>query len=357
MNKKELIAEKIRQLQKRREFVELQSKSFAEIQKEANQQLPVSINRRRKTGPNARREPVKPVFKDNYHLSIPTWFPNKKTADISIIIPLYKSGQAIADQIRNWDVEDGFNKEIIYVEDGCPESSSQNVIRSWMKLRDRWVNNGATHLFENIGQIVSITHNSGFAHACNMGAKSATGNILIFLHADTIVTPNWIKPLIDVLQYNDVGIVGNLQLKLDGSIDSAGLEWVNELKTFEHIGRNIYKGKRLSKPIFYNEAPKDLLEIQERQMVSGCCFAIRENVFTSIGGFDPEYRIAYWDDADLNMEIRSLGLKVMYQPNSIVYHKSEHSNINQHSFICQNMEKFQQKWIQTGEINKLKGIS
>ena len=36
-----------------------------------------------------------------------------------------------------------------------------------------------------------IGNGKGFSSACNLGASKATGDILIFLNDDTIVSPNW----------------------------------------------------------------------------------------------------------------------------------------------------------------------
>ena len=98
----------------------------------------------------------------------------------------------------------------------------------------------------------------------------------------------------DLMKNNhSIGITGNLQLKQDGSIDSAGSQWMWDSKSFDHIGRNVFGGQRLHRVMHMTDAPDDLFEVTEREMVTGSCFMIRKSLFEEVGGFDIGYRIAY----------------------------------------------------------------
>ena len=142
--------------------------------------------------------------------------------------------------------------------------------------------------------------NRGYGEACNLGAKHANGKYLIFLNADVYTSPDWIRPMYDLLEGDSqIGIVGNLQIqnnKKDAMlIDSAGssFKWQGGDKgNFTHIGRNIYKGKYLPKPMSVKNMPDDLSVGSEREMVTGCCFMIPKQVFCEAEGFNEAYRIA-----------------------------------------------------------------
>lgn len=274
----------------------------------------------------------------------PEWFYKNQEVDISIIIPLYKSYEYVKEQIKSWDLlEDGLSKEIIYVDDCCPIKSKNAVLEQW-ETRKNEVRNG-------IGKIVSLKTNVGFSMACNIGAVYAKGKYLIFLNADTKVTPNWVQPMHELFQDNEVGIVGNMQLNSNQAIDSAGSEWSWQTKAFEHIGRNIYHGKRLQSPIKFADCPEDLLVVSEREMVTGCCFMIPRDLFMSIEGFDETYMIGYWEDSDICMKVRRLGYKIMYQPKSKIYHKVGHSKAGGHAYLDHNAKHFMSKWIHNGTFS------
>jgi len=295
--------------------------------------------------PNARElTDINPVAQN---MPVPSWFTSRKRkVDVSIIVPMYRSQEVIKQQILSWDLKnDGLTKEIIYCDDCCPGRSHAAVISTWTK-RQRELKNP-------VGRIIINQNHSGFSPTCNIGAGDARGDYLIFLNADCVVTQGWIKPLIDRLKSDpEIGIVGNLQLSQDGTIDSAGSEWSWTSKTFQHIGKTIYKGKRLNNPFAIAKAPKDLLLPGEREMVTGCCMAVPKKLFEDIGGFDEHYRIGYWEDADFNLAVRSAGYKVYYEPKSKIVHHGGHSRSANHQFSQHNKLLFKNRWLDTGRIDK-----
>lgn len=282
---------------------------------------------------------------------VPSWFSFTKTADVSVIVPLYKSSSVLKDLIQQWDLyNSGLKVEIIYVDDNCPMNSKASVVNLWSEMRSKY--NGP------VGKIYHTIDNQGFGASCNIGAYYATGNNLIFLNADTIVTKDWIKPIVRLLKKPEVGVVGNLQIKKggqwDGYIDGAGSEWHWEDTTFHHIGRHSYNLKKIASPFHPSNCPKDILESpKEVEMVTGCCLAINKDLFEKVGGFNPNYRIGYWEDSEICLSVRELGYKVMFTPNSKIYHKLSHSGSGGHKYQNHNKSYFLNKWVCTGRIDPL----
>jgi GT2 family glycosyltransferase/ADP-heptose:LPS heptosyltransferase len=272
----------------------------------------------------------------------------EQSVDVSIVIPLYKSDLVIKEQIQRWVTDDGLRAEIIYVDDRCPKGSKRAVFQSWNKRRDKQ---------KYLVKLVLSENNLGFGGACNLGARYASGKYLVFLNADTIVTPNWLMPMVELFDDEKVAIVGNLHIKdggeWHGSIDSAGSEWTWEHLNFMHVGRHIFNGKLLEKPYFPHDAPAEIMSVGEREMVTGCCFMIRRNVFDEVGGFNPNYRIGYWEDSELCLMVREHGYKIMFQPESVIYHKLHHSESGDHIFAKWNRDYFNNKWIDSQRIDRL----
>ena len=277
----------------------------------------------------------------------PEWFETKGKADVSIIIPMYKSAVAIKALIDSWEFQnDGIKVEIIYVDDCCPMNSKDAVIAKWKEVNQK----------NPIGKIFYSPENQGFGVSCNIGARNATGDFLIFLNADTTVTPGWIKPIIRQLKKDDVGIVGNMQLKTvngQDTIDSAGSEWHWSHSSFLHIGKNCFNGSKINKAFPLTNCPKELFEVQEREMVTGACLGIKKSLFDEIGGFNPNYRLAYWEDSEICMQVKELGYKVIYQPNSKIYHSGHHSDSQSHRFAEHNKNYFMNKWVNSGRIDSI----
>ena len=77
--------------------------------------------------------------------------------------------------------------------------------------------------------ILKLDSNKGFAEPNNIAAKIAKGDCLLFLNNDTIVTPNFISEMIEVIKSNKkIAICQSLLLKSDNSIDSSG-DFIDEL--------------------------------------------------------------------------------------------------------------------------------
>jgi GT2 family glycosyltransferase/glycosyltransferase involved in cell wall biosynthesis len=156
--------------------------------------------------------------------------------------------------------------------------------------------------------IVSVGANRFIGEGNNIGAESATGEILVFLNNHVIVSENWLEPLIHELQQNaDVGAVGPKFLYPDGSIREAGA-------FLDKNGRSVARGKgQTSGAGLFNEK-------REVQYVSADCFAIRKKDFLKVGGFSFVYEPAHYEDADLCLSLRAAGLSIVYQPESTVIH-------------------------------------
>jgi GT2 family glycosyltransferase len=279
-------------------------------------------------------------------LEAPNWFNTSPTCDISIIVPMFKSRYCIQEQIAKWDTNHhGLLTEIIYVDDLCPQKSHEVILRAW----ERKLNS----IVRPIGKIITSNYRRGYAGACNLGAKHAIGNYLVFLNADVVVEPNWLRPLYDLCVSDPtIGIVGSLILSKNGeAIDSAGSEWSGG--TFQHIGRDVYNGESLTTPMSAKALPNDLSRPCERSMMTGCCFMTPKTLFHEIGGYDEAYKIGYWEDSDMNMKVHEKQRKVLFQPNSRVLHLGGHSGGVQHKYMSQNQQLFYERWVNTGFVAKL----
>lgn len=316
----------------------------------------IHINMRKIYGKNGQNGQNNNNYGTNYTVkqyNVGSWFDNKQKVDISIIVPCYKSASVLSNQINNWKFcyDDGLSKEIIYVDDACPMNSKVSIIRSW--------NSNKNKLKKPVGKIITISNNSGFGNACNFGSKFASGDYLVFLNADTVVTDNWIKPMYDIFKnYQDVGIVGNLIYTDKNKIDSLGSEWSDTNEDFVHIGKHIHNGKKLETAYFLDGLPEDLKQIRQVLMTTGCCFMMPKKLFVNMKGFDPIYKIGYFEDSDLCMRTIAKGYNIFVTPDSKIYHKLSHSRSDSGEHMQKNRDTFRKKWVATklvnGYLNNLK---
>ncbi|MFO0698012.1 MAG: glycosyltransferase [Nitrospira sp.] len=157
-------------------------------------------------------------------------------------------------------------------------------------------------------QILTNEENLGFAKACNQGARAARGKYLVFLNNDTIPQEGWLKALVTEAEGDaSVGVVGGKLLYPDGTIQHAGV--VRDCQRF--LPYHIYKS-------FAGDHPA-VNQRREFQIVTAACLLIGRSIFEAVEGFDEGY-VNGFEDADLCLKIRERGLRVVYQPRSVVIH-------------------------------------
>jgi GT2 family glycosyltransferase len=150
--------------------------------------------------------------------------------------------------------------------------------------------------------------NGGFIAACNMGADAARGRYLLFLNNDTDVQAGWLDALLATFaEQPDAGLVGAKLLFPDGRVqDAGGIVW--RLGDAWNYGRG-----------FAADDPR-VNYLRDVDYVSGAAMMLPKALFDQLGGFDAHFSPAYYEDTDLAFRVRRAGLRVLYQPLSVVVH-------------------------------------
>lgn len=196
-----------------------------------------------------------------------------------------------------------------------------------------------TQLEEIIGGVKVITNekNLRFLRNCNHAAKEAKGKYILFLNNDTQVQPNWLQPLIDLIESDEsIGMVGSKLIYPNGRLQEAGgIIWKDA------SAWNYGNGQ--------NPAMPEYNYVKEVDYISGAAIMIKTTLWNQLGGFDETFAPAYCEDSDLAFQVRAAGYKVMFQPKSVVVHFEGVSNgtntsSGQKSYQVVNQKKFYEKW-------------
>ena len=196
------------------------------------------------------------------------------------------------------------------------------------------------HELEKYVTGITVIHNEKnlrFLRNCNHAAEQARGDYILFLNNDTQVQPDWLAPLVALMEREpEAGMVGSKLIYPDGYLQEAGgIVW-NDASAWNYGHR------------------KDPLDceynyVREVDYISGAAIMIRADLWREIGGFDERFAPAYYEDTDLAFEVRKHGKKVLYQPLSVVVHFEGVSNgtdlsSGQKAYQVANREKFCEKW-------------
>ncbi|HEY3862816.1 MAG TPA: glycosyltransferase [Verrucomicrobiae bacterium] len=180
--------------------------------------------------------------------------------------------------------------------------------------------------------------NTGFAKACNQGAKAARGQYVVFLNNDTEVQSNWLGSLFSLAEADPaIAAVGSKLLFPDGAIQHAGIALAD---CWDH-------DPLLAFHIFAREKSDFPMANQRRvyQAVTGACVLTRKAHFDAVGGFDEEYRNGC-EDVDLCLRFQQKGWLTVYEPASVVIHYESQSGPEPCKRAPENVERFHQKWLE-----------
>jgi len=190
---------------------------------------------------------------------------NKDPA-ISVIIPVLNEGRGINDVIAHLRSQAALDAVEIIVVDGNPAGTTIKAI---------------SH-----PGIVTAVAEKGRGSQMNCGAMRATGNILLFLHADTFLPPNAIACIRKCMEIT--GHVG-------GAFD---LGIITKQRIFRITERYVARRTRLTRIPFGDQA-----------------IFIRRDYFDRIGGYR---HIPIMEDVDLMRRIRQRGDAICVIPEKVM---------------------------------------
>lgn len=181
--------------------------------------------------------------------------------------------------------------EIIVVDNGSTDGSADFVRERFPGVR-----------------VLALETNRGFGGGSNAGFETARNDIVVLLNSDMRVAPNFLQPLLDGFTDENVFAVSCQIFFSDPNRvrEETGLTqgwWENGGLRVRHRDDPAIIGLY---PCFYGGG-------------GSCAFDRRK--FLELGGFDELLAPFYLEDTDLGYLAWKRGWKVLYQPNSIVYHE------------------------------------
>jgi len=216
----------------------------------------------------------------------------------------------------------------------CLESL-KNVKRDNFKLTIVVIDNASKEEFDlkstAIGDIplvvIKNNKNLGFSGGHNVVIKYGLENgadYILILNNDTYVDRNFLEELLKVGdQDNKIGILIP-KIYFAPSFEFHKNRYKkNELgKVFWYAGGEMDWGNVIGHHRGVDEVDKGQFDkTEETELATGCCMLLKKEVFDKVGMFDDKYFL-YYEDADLCLRAKRKGFKIMYAPNSIIWHKN-----------------------------------
>ena len=191
---------------------------------------------------------------------------------------------------------DGMDAQIIVVDNASSDDS-------WDMLQRKY----------NQHTIIQAGENLGFAAGNNRGVQSASGEWLLILNPDTIVSASALKTLLDqAAQIKNLGAIGPRLIDGTGNFHPESKRNLPTpavaLHRFTGLGKTPYYATHIAER---ETAPVDILV--------GACMLMRTQVYRAVGGFDERY-FMYAEDIDLSYTLLQAGLQNQYCGAATVIH-------------------------------------
>jgi GT2 family glycosyltransferase len=170
-------------------------------------------------------------------------------------------------------------------------------------------------------RVIQPAENIGFAAGCNLGARQAEGNVLVFLNPDTVVTGGSLRQLELALEDPRIGIA-MARLRLLGepeTLNSSGIE--------VHVTGIGWAGG-------YGDPVESVTGVREIAAPSGTAMAVRAETFRELGGFAEEL-FMYLEDLELGWRARLAGYRVVVDPSADVLHEYEYGRNPRKSYYLE----------------------
>jgi len=224
---------------------------------------------------------------------------------VSVVMVVYMTGAALGESLACALADQGVD-ELVVVDNG-------STVEDVLYLRQ---------LAERDARVVLVSGqgNVGFARAANLGARTASGDLLVFLNPDAFLRPDCIAELVGEIERRPApcivgGRVLNADLTEQRGARRGDITPITALFSLSGLARR--RALRRFEVHWEDESLPKMAQVVPT--ISGACFCMRRADFEAVQGFDEKYFL-HVEDVDLCWRVRKAGGTVLFHPKAEVIH-------------------------------------
>jgi GT2 family glycosyltransferase len=187
----------------------------------------------------------------------------------------------------------------------------------------------------------------GYPRSANLGAKKSKGRFIVFISDDVEIHDGYFDQIYEVFQNPNIGVVGSRLLFPPTSTHKG-----RPAGKIQHVGVALdVRGNSVHPMVGWSPENPKTQHSREVLAVTGALFAIRSDLFHSLGGFDTIYGLGYWEDIDLCLKVRQKGGKIWLDTKASAYHyvaASSEKGVVHNTDFQRNSETFKNRWRTSG---------
>ncbi|MDP8259969.1 MAG: glycosyltransferase [Candidatus Gygaella obscura] len=216
---------------------------------------------------------------------------------ISLVMPNYNGIDILKEALPTIFSIERFangNDEVLIVDDASKDGSVKFIKENYPKIK-----------------LIRNYRNKGFGYTSNRAVKSAKHEVVVLINNDIKLTKDFLKHLVDSLKDKNVFSVTP---KLYGW-DEKTFAWGMHMGHFENGYIRLWNECETGNGDRINRPSPSLFAI-------GGAMVFRKSDFIWLKGFDSIYKPNCWEDIDISYRAWKRGLKVIYEPRSLLFHKA-----------------------------------
>lgn len=209
--------------------------------------------------------------------------------DVSFVVVAYGTGRVVVDAVdcaRRAAEDAGVTAEVIVVDNLHPTAAG--VAKRFLRLDT----NGVT--------VLEPSRNLGFGGGCELGVLHSRAPVICLLNPDVSGDGGWLHPLLAALLDRTISIAAPVLVDPDGGVQEAG----------QRVLANGWTRPQ-------RHPPAGLADVD---FASAACWVVRRDEHERLGGFDPAFHPAYFEDADLAFRARAMGGRIVVHGDARLTH-------------------------------------
>lgn len=164
-------------------------------------------------------------------------------------------------------------------------------------------------------KVIRNEKNFGFAEGYNKVLNRVEADYFILLNSDVEVTPDWIQPVINLMETDDN--IAIAQPKIKSFLRRTHFEYAGAAGCFiDYLAYPFCRGR------IFDTVEEDKGQYDGNKEIfwaAGCALFIKSSVWKRVNGLDENF-FAHMEEIDLCWRVKNLGYKVMYCGASTIYH-------------------------------------
>jgi N-acetylglucosaminyl-diphospho-decaprenol L-rhamnosyltransferase len=191
--------------------------------------------------------------------------------------------------------------EIVVVDNGSSDGTAAHVRERWPSVT-----------------LIAGGENLGFAKANNVGIRKSTGDLVLLLNPDAIVSPGSIETLVAALTaHSEAAIAGPRIVDGDGRPELSFGSMISPIAELRQ--KLLVVGNDRHVPVLSQWVDRMTRQQKPVDWVSGACLLIRRTDLDAVGLLDERF-FMYAEDVDLCAAVRARGRAVLFVPQAQVVH-------------------------------------